>query len=77
MYNPDPIPHKITPYNTGKVSIGIHYHPKVTYPISRDMERLQGSLLEHPAAKRARAATALLIILAFGAMVGLAIAWMI
>lgn len=64
------------PYNTGKVQIGINYQRPYRIDISRDMESLQIGLL-HPAEKRALAGVKLLIILAMGAMVGLAIAWMI
>ena len=63
-------------YNTGKVSIGSRYEPPLRVDMSRDMERLQTGLL-HPAEKRALAGVKLLIILSLGAMVGLAIAWMI
>ena len=34
-----------TPYNTGKVLIGLAYHPKPRIETSPDMERLQSALL--------------------------------
>ena len=36
---------KTTPYNTGKVLIGSRYEPPRKYWVSRDMERLQTSLI--------------------------------
>ena len=65
------------PYNTGKVSIGSRYQRPVRLEVSRDMELLQTGLLHSRLERRSRAALALLTILAFGAMVGLAIAWMV
>lgn len=63
-------------YNTGKVLIGSQYQKPLRVDMSRDMERLQTGLLSR-AERRALAGVKLLIILAMGAMVGLAIAWMI
>lgn len=40
---------KVTPYNTGKVLIGVNYTPKPELPTdepSRDMARLQNALLK-------------------------------
>lgn len=38
---------KVTPYDTGKVKIGVYYvPPPPKYPMSADMELLQASLLE-------------------------------
>ena len=64
------------PYNTGKVLIGSRYERPLRVDMSRDMERLQTGLLSR-AERRALAGFHLLIILCMGAMVGLAIAWMI
>ena len=66
-----------TPFNTGKVSIGSRYQAPVRVEVSRDMELLQTGLLHSRLERRSRAALALLTILAFGAMIGLAIAWMV
>ena len=63
-------------YNTGKVKIGINYQKPLRVDMSRDMENLQRGLLSR-AEKRAIASFNLLIILALGAMVGLAIGWMV
>ena len=68
-------------YNTGKVKIGINYHKPLRVDMSRDMELLQTGLLERLNQKkienRILAGVRLLIILALGAMVGLAIGWMV
>ena len=43
---------RTTPYNTGKVQIGIHYVPKAELPTdypSKDMVRLQTALINNPA----------------------------
>jgi|DEB3_MinimDraft_2_1074329.scaffolds.fasta_scaffold152011_2 hypothetical protein len=63
-------------YNTGKVKIGINYQKPLRVDMSRDMENLQRGLLSR-AERRAIASFNLLIILALGAMVGLAIGWMV
>lgn len=63
-------------YNTGKVLIGSQYQKPYRVDMSRDMERLQTGLLSR-AERRAIAGVKLLIILAMGAMIGLAVAWMI
>lgn len=68
-------------YNTGKVSIGSNYHKPQRFDMSRDMELLQTGLLERlnqrKIENRILAGVRLLIILALGAMVGLAVGWMI
>lgn len=63
-------------YNTGKVAIGSRYERPLRVDMSRDMELLQTGLLSR-AERRALAGFHLLIILAMGGMIGLAIAWMI
>jgi hypothetical protein len=38
----------MTPYNTGKVKIGLAYTAPAHYEMSKDMSRLQESLLREP-----------------------------
>lgn len=64
------------PYNTGKVLIGSKYERPLRVEMSRDMENLQRGLLSR-AEKRVIAGTKLLIILCLGAMIGLAVGWMV
>jgi hypothetical protein len=66
-----------TPFNTGKVSIGSRYQAPVRVEVSRDMELLQTGLLHSRLERRSRAALSLLTILMCGALIGLAIAWMV
>lgn len=36
---------RVTPYNTGKVQIGLAYHPRPRIETTPDMDRLQSALL--------------------------------
>lgn len=60
---------KVTPYDTGKVKIGVHYvPPPPKYAMSADMERLQASLLEVKLERNVELMYALLWVAVAGAM---------
>jgi hypothetical protein len=62
--------HKVPPYNTGKVLIGVHYQPRPKYQTSVLEDRLQAALLAKRKGHQARSDRwflwALLVIAAIG-----------
>lgn len=61
----------MTPYNTGKVQIGIYYERKPQYWLSRDMAELQRGLLQKNTGQTS------LIWMVYVSMVVLGLVWVI